>query len=823
MSHSSTPRPHTSLESLFLDLRHALRTLSRDRAYTLTAVGTLTLALALNVAAFTLLQAMLFRGYPLVERNDRLVYVQERGALGCCVAYGNFVDWRSEAASFEGMAFIDGAQLKLRDEGGGRERLSAPTVSADLFGLLGVEPALGRDFAPDDAAGKAAPVAILSHDLWQRRFGGSASVIGRTLETEEATLTVIGVMPEGFSFPEHQDLWTPLPSTLAAMDRSPSGFFVVALLADGATAAGAQAELAAISGRLASAYPDTNRGVEPHVRAHAEFFFGDEANVLYGAMWVATWFVLLIACANLANLSVARTMGRAHELSTRLALGAGHWRIGRQMLVENVAVAAVAGTCAWLLAKWAIATYAAATASVHYVLDFSMGVEMLAYLAAIALAACALFTLVPIANLWRIDLSAQLKGGARGFTQALSRKQGALIVGQMTFAVVLLSGSGVLVRSFMKYANAAVGIDAERVIVAAVELPNARRADAAASAAFIDALVARLEAIPGVELATTSSHRPLLGALTRGLQIEGEAPLGDGAAPRLVSAVLTSPGYVRAVGAAMEVGRDFAASDSPSSPRVAIVNRRFAEQHWPGEDAVGKRVRLRDSGGSAGTGEWLTVVGVASNIVQGDPTRQSNVPLVYLPHRQSRAPYVWALVKTAVPPSTLTAAVRREIQSLDPDVYVSDVAPLEEVLAFNAEFMDVAHQHLGRNAVLFPIFAASALLLAAVGLFAVIADSVGRRTREIGVRMAVGATAAQIWRWVLRQGMGPVAVGLVLGLAMSLGVNRVLRSQLIGVEFYDPVTMLVAPLVLVIVGLLACRVPARRAMKVDPVVALRRE
>ena len=817
MSHASA----RTLESLLLDVRQVLRTLLRDRAFTLAAIGTLTLAIALNVAGFTLMQAMLVRGYPLVERNDRLVYVQERGALGCCVAYGTFVDWRAEAKSFDGMAYVDSRQLTLRDDGGGKERLSAPVVSAGLFRLLGVQPALGRDFAAADEAPGAAPVTILSHGFWQSRFRGSADVIGQTLETEDATLTVIGVMPAGFSFPEHQDLWMPLPSTLAATDRSPSGFLVVARLADGATVPQARAELAAISRRLADEYPDTNRGVVPDVQPYAEFFFGSDAKVLYGSMWIATWFVLLIACANLANLSVARTLRRAHEIATRLALGAGFVRMGRQMLIENALLAIAAAACAWWLAKWSIATYAAATASVHYVLDFSMGRDVLAYLGAITLAACLLFTLVPAVSLLRIDSSDVLNGGARGLTPALSRKQAALIVGQMVFAVVLLSGSGVLVRSFMKFETAQTGIDAENVLVALVVLPDTRPADVSAWPQLMDAVETRLEAIPGVELATASSHRPLRGALQQALEIEGQTPAGASGAPRLVSAVLAGPDYFRAVGAAILSGRDFTIADQPSSPPVAIVNERFAEMHWPGDTAVGKRVRLRTGGEP--DGEWLTVVGVASNIMQADPTRQSYPPLVYRSQWQVPAPYVWALAKTAVPPSSVAAAVRRELQGLDPDFYVSDVAPLADVVAFDAELMDVEHQHLGRNAVLFPIFAGCALLLAAVGLYAVISQSVGRRTREIGVRMALGATAAQIWRGVLRQGMAPVVLGLVVGIVVSLGVNRLLQSQLIGVAPYDLMTMGVASAVLVILGVLACRVPARRAMRVDPAVALRRE
>ncbi len=807
-----------TLEPLLLDVRQALRLLLSDRAFTLAAIGTLTLAIALNVVAFTLMQAMLVRGYPLVERNDRLVYVQERGALGCCVAYGNFVDWRAEATSFEGMAFVNGRQLTLRDETGGRQRLSAPAVSAELFRLLGVQPVLGRDFVASDEAPGAAPVAILSHGLWQRRFRGSSAVIGQTLETEGAAFTVIGVMPEGFSFPEHQDLWTSLPSALAATDRSPSGFLAVARLAAGATVEQAQAELATISRGLEAAYPDTNRGVAPEVRPYAEFFFGDGAKALYGSMWAATWFVLLIACANLANLGIARTLRRAHELATRVALGAGHWRMRRQMLVENLAIGAAAGVLAWWLAKWGIGAYASATASVHYVLDFSMGRDVLAYLAAAALTACSLCTLPPMMHLSRITAGVSLTGGARGATPALSRQQAALIVGQMIFAVVLLSGSGVLVRSFMKFQNASLGIDARHMLVAAVELPRDRYAGPGAWVAFTDALEARLAAIPGIELVATTSHRPLGGALTRALEIDGEAPAGSTSPPQTVSAVLTGPDYFRTIGAAILGGREFTSSDGVTAPSVAIVNQRFAELHWPGEDAVGKRVRLRDA---AGTGDWLTVVGVASNIMQADPTRQAYAPLVYLPQRHTPGSYLWALAKTTVAPSAVAAAARRELQSLDSDLYVTSVESLEQAIAFNAELMDVAHQHLGRNAVLFPIFAGCALLLAAVGLYAMVAHSVGRRTREIGVRMAVGATAAQIWRWALRQGMTPVAVGLVLGLAASLGVNRVLQSQLIGVEFYDPATLAAAPIVLVVVALLACRVPARRAMRVDPVVALR--
>ena len=812
-------RKARNLEPLLLDFRQAVRALLRDRAFTFAAIGTLTLAIALNVAGFTLMQTMLVRGYPLVDRNDRLVYVQERGALGCCVAYGTVVDWRAEAKSFEGMAYVDGRQLTLRDDAGGKERFAAAVVSADLFQLLGVQPVLGRNFAAADEAAGAAPVAILSHGLWQSRFGGSADVIGETLATEDVTLTVIGVMPEGFSFPEHQDLWMPVPSTLAVSDRTPSGFLAVARLADGATVDQARAELPAISQRLADEYPDTNRGVVPDVQPYAEFFFGSDAKVLYGLMWIATWFVLLIACANLANLSVARTMRRAHEIATRLALGAGFARMGRQMLIENALLAIAAAAGAWWLAKWSITTYAAATASVHYVLDFSMGRDVLVYLGAIALAACLLFTLVPVVSLRRIDSSDVLKGGARGLTPALSRKQAALIVGQMIFAVVLLSGSGVLVRSFMKFESAQTGIDAENVVVALVALPDTPSADAWPQ--VVDAIEARLEAIAGVELATATSHRPLRGALTQAFEIEGQAVAGDGGAVRRASVVLADPGYFRAVGAAVLLGRDFTGADLPSSTPVAIVNERFAELNWPGDTPLGKRVRLR-TGGEAG-GEWLTVVGVASNIMQADPTRQSYPPLVYRSQRQVPASYVWALAKTALPPSSLVAVVRRELQSIDPAFDVSDVAPLADVVGFDAELMDVAHQHLGRNAVLFPIFAGCALLLAAVGLYAVISQSVGRRTREIGVRMALGATAAQIWRGVLRQGMAPVVLGLVVGLAVSLGVNRLLQSQLIGVAPYDLVTMGVASAVLVLLGVLACRVPARRAMSVDPAVALRRE
>jgi len=811
------------LEGLVYDLRFTFRGLRRDRAFTLTAIVTLALAIGLNVTVFAVMNTMLFRGYPLVQRNDRLVYIQEQYPSGtCCITYLDFEDWRAQAHSFEGMAFVGEKNITLSYGEGRSTDATAFTVSTNVFGLLGVKPNLGRDFVPADEASGAAPVVILNHRFWESQFGGRRDVIGTSVLVNKAPATVIGVMPEGFDFPTQFDVWMPYMRGPEVNQRAPEAFMAVGRLRDGAKLQEARAELETINRRLEAAYPATNRGVVARVDTYSQANIGPDAPVIYGSLWVAAWFVLLIACANLANLTVARTIGRWSDFSIRIALGAGRGRMMRQIFVESLTLTSAAGVLGWWITKWGVRTWAVETASIYQILDYTLDSGTLAYLVAISLASAILFSLAPMGRVLQIGVNSALKSDARGVTPGLRGKRLAavLVAGQMGLAIVLLSGAGVLVRSLMNVVSANTGVgDPEHVLVGLLSWPSEKFPSLAAALGYVDRFEAKVRAIPGIVDESVASNIPVNSGNQRTFEIGGRPnPPEGGEAVQFLS---VGPDYFRVVEAPAISGRDFNDGDRTATLPVAIVNQSFAARYWPREQPLGKRLRYIDRKKPA---EWLTVVGVVPNIMQGDATRRQFKPLVYLPFRQ--APTVLGvnfLLRTGVPPGQVAQAVRVEIQKLDPDVILKKFTNLKASFAFDPDRMDRAHSEMGKYAAVAPIFAVMALLLAAVGLYAVIAHSVSQRTKEIGIRIAIGAAAEDIRRMVLREGMWPVAIGMVLGLAASLGVNRILQSQLVGVPPYDPGTMTGAPVVLILVALLACLIPARRAMKVDPAFALRHD
>lgn len=801
----------------------ALRALRRSRSFTITAITTLALAIGLNVTVFAVMSTMLFRGFPMVDDNDRLVYVREQGRQPsqCCLSYPDFEAWRAESASFEDIAFLDGRLVAFGDGPGERTvDMSARVTSANAFGLLGVQPMLGRDFIPTDEEPGAPPVAIVSHSFWESRFGGRPDIVGHTVEIDAEPVTVIGVMPAGFAVPEREDLWIPLEHT-AELDRRGSfdGYMAVGRLADGATIDSAQAELETINGRLAAEYPASNRDVVPLVRTFSQTFVGPDAATIYGSVWASGWLVLLIACANLANLTLARTLGRSHEYATRIALGAGPGRIAQQILGECLLLACAGGALGWWLAKWSVRTWAAATESRYQVLDYTVSQGVLAYLVAVSVAAALLIGLVPITRVLRF--STENAAGARRSTQGLRarRASAVLVAGQMVLAVVLLSGTGVLVRSLWNVVGAEVGVEApERVLIGRLAVPRNEFAAPESRVAFFDSLQSRLLAVPGVESAALANTRPVDNLRPQRLEVETRA--GETIGPQTVSVPIVGTDYFRTVGATTLSGREFDERDGLTQPPVVTVNESFVARFFPGEDPVGRRLRLYEG---EEPGEWRTIVGVVSNIMQSEPTRQRYLPLAYLPFRQAPTTFAWFFARTRAPTDEVAATIHGEVQNLDPDLVLEDVSTLEASFGFVRDRMDLEHAEMGKHAAVAPIFAAVALLLAAVGLHAVLAHAVNQRTREIGVRMAIGATTSHIRRLVFREEMRPVALGLAIGLLVSLAVNRVLQSQLVGVSPYDPVTLAAAPIVLILVALLACQLPARRAMRVDPAVALRDE
>jgi predicted permease len=796
------------------DIRSSFRTLIKNPGFTTVAVTMLALGIGVNATVFTVTNAVLFKGFPLVERNDRILYIS--GPYLCCVSYPDFEDWRAQAKAFEGMAVVHGVGMVLSDKSGFPERYEATEVSANTFQLVGQRPILGRDFMSSDETPGAAPVAILSYGFWERRYGKNPAIIGRTVRMNGAPTTVIGVMAQGFSFPQKQDLWVPLGPTPEVQKREARDlWFAFGRLAKGATIESARAEMKTIGSRLASAHPLTNQDFLPVVQNFHEFFLGPNATAIYGSMWGAVGFVLLIACANLANLLLARAMSRSREISVRIALGAGRWRIIRQLLTESVMLSATGGVFGWWIAKWGVRSYelAMASKSPWMVVDYTMDYRVVGYLIAISIATGLLFGLAPASRLSQLNVNATLKDGGRGSTGGGRGRHlsALLVIGEMALAVVLLGGAGVMIRSFLKIYTADVGVRTENVLIGSLGLPVTNYPFAEEQISFYDRLKTRLETIPGVESVAIADRLPTWGTRRLPYELEGAAPVDERRRPKL-SALVISPGYFRTLGAALLSGREFRDTDGVSGVPVVIVNQRFAASFWPGEDPLGKRLRFFDGNTPQA---WLTVVGVVSNIVQNDATRQEFDPLVYLPYRQEPAATMWVFARTRVSPGSLGTAFRREVQALDSDLPIYGPFALAQRLEvfWNSRFYGA----------LFLIFAAIALLLASIGLYTVIAHAVSQRTQEIGIRMAIGATARDIRKLVLMQGMVPLGIGLTIGLAASLAVNRVLKAELVQVSPADPITVVVASAVLVLSATLGCLIPARRAMRVDPVVALRHE
>jgi putative ABC transport system permease protein len=813
----------TQIEAIVYDLRFAWRGLRRDRAFTVTAIATLMLAIALNVTVFAVMDTMLFRGLPLARRSNRLVYIQERRAAGGGgISHSDFEDWRTEAGSFEGLAFVGESRISFKDGDGRPLDTDAFALSANTFGLLGVQPMLGRDFEPADELSGAPMVAILNHRFWVSRFGSRADIVGRRVQMNGLPATIIGVMPKGFDFPTKWDLWIPLLQSAEIKQRGPTStaYLAIGRLRDGVSLRQARTELESINHRLEAAYPTTNRGVFPTVLTHAELNSGTDASMIWGSLWTAAWFVFLIACANLANLSLARSIGRAREYSTRVALGAGQGRMIRQVLMESLTIAAVAGTGGWWIAKSCVHQWDLTTFSLYQVLDYTVDFRTFSYLAAITLGAAILFSLAPVARVMQIGVNGLLKGEAQGLTQGPSGKRFAagLIAGQMALAIVLLSGAGVLVRSLTSIVTANTGAhDPEHVLVGAAKLPSDKYPGIETRNSYYERMEARLRTIPGVEGVALTSNLPVYSVNQQPFEIEGQPAAPDDREP--IGFFAIGSNYFRVVSAAAISGRDFNDGDRQGSLPVALVNQSFAARFFPGENPIGKRLR---STARNRPNDWLAVVGVVPNIMQDDPVRQQFKPLIYVPLRQRPPARVYFLVRTRMT-TALASAIRAEVQKIDSDVPLEGLMTLKAHMAFDRDSMDALHSELEKHATVAPIFAVIALVLAAIGLYAVIAHSVGRRTREIGVRMAIGATVEDIRRMIFSEGMLPVVAGTILGLAASLAVNRVLQSQLVGISPYDPATIASALAILAVVALLACAIPARRAMNVDPAIALRHD
>lgn len=808
------------MHTLLQDLRYAVRMLWRNPAVTGVAIIALALGVGANTAIFSVVNAVLLRPLPYAE-PDRLVRLSEDSPQvpQMSISYPNFLDWREQNQVFTGLAAMQFRNLNLIgvDE---PERLSGRAVSADFFHVLGVQPALGRSFSPDEDRPNANRVALISYGLWQRRFGSAPELIGRQLNLSGEIYTVIGILPADYRFGTPTDVFVPIGLRADQMTERGNhpGIYAIARLKPGVTVEQARSEIVSLAERIAQQYGMV--GNSATLVPLRELFVGDVRTPLL-ILLGAVGFVLLIACANVANLLLARAASRSKEVAVRTALGAGRLRLIRQLLTESLLLAVLGGAAGLLLAIWGIdALRNMSIDSLPSTAVINLDARVLVFTMFVSLLTGVVFGLAPALEASKLDLTDTLKEGGRGGTPSVSRHRvrSLLIVSEIALSLVLLIGAGLLIRSFMRIQEVDAGFNAENLLT--VQISRAVKPDEGSKVAgFFNQLVERIGAVPGVEAVAFSNGLPFLGASDTSFAIEGRPKPEPGKQPQTML-YITSPDYLRAMGIRLLKGRFFTAQDTQRSLRVAVIDEAFARQQFPNEDPLGRRI--------AGDGDNMPgaeIVGVVAHVKHfGLDTAAENIqPQLYFAFNQipdkfqpQLAGRVNLIVRTASDPLNFSAAVRHEVQALDKNQPVYNVSTMEQTLS-----QSLATQRLA--ATLLAIFAGVALILAAVGIYGVMAYSVTQRTHEIGVRMALGAQQGDVLKIIIGQGMLLALIGVGVGLIAAFALTRVMSSILYGISATDPATFAVIALLLFLVALIANYIPARRAAKVDPLVALRYE
>jgi putative ABC transport system permease protein len=803
------------MDTLLQDIRYAVRTLLRSPGFTLVAALTLALGIGANTAIFSVIDAALLRSLPYAD-PDRLVQVWEdaaqRGINNFPFSPGDFADLRTQTRSLRGVAAIQRSSFNLTGSGE-PVRVGAARVSASFFDVLGRRPVLGRGFAPGEESQGADHVAVIGQGLWKERFGGDAKVVGRTVLLDGERYTIVGVAAAGVGIPRNVQMW--VPWALTAQDLANHGGHyaqVIGRLAPGATLEQAQQELKAIGARVESQHPDTNTGFGMHpVPLHDELV--REVRPALLVLFAAVGLLLLIACANVSNLLLARAASRSREIAVRAALGAGRWRLVRQLLVESMVLGLLGGAAGLLLAAWGVGLIVrAAGDALRLPTAVSMDGGVLAFTFAVAVLTGVLFGLIPALHASRLDLHETLKeGGRSGSGDARrARSRAVLVVAETALAMVLLVGAGLLVKSFATLAGTDPGFRVEHVLTGSIDLPRVAYGTPERQAGFFRALDERAAAIPGVRSAGAATTLPLSGATSRiGFHVVGTPPDRPGEGDATGYDVVT-PGYFDAIGIPLKRGRTFGARDDARAPGAVVINEAMGRRYFGGQDPVGRRITLTDQDTSA-----REIVGVVGD-VRHEGLGEEPSPAVYVSQLQAPVPFMRYVVRTAGDPARAAAALRREVAALDGRVAVGEVRTMAEVVADS-----VASPRL--SMVLLGIFAALGIALAAIGLYGVVSYSVASRSQEIGIRMAMGARPGDVIRMVVRQGMGMTAGGLVLGLAGAFAATRLLRTMLVGVSSTDPAVFALVPLLLASVALAATWLPGRHATRLDPMAALRKE
>lgn len=803
------------------DIRFALRMIASHPWFSGTVIATLAVCIGINTTVFTLVSAALLKPVP-VPRGELLVAVSEKDPKNPRNRIGvSFPEYREYRGQTKALSALEAALVESKvvsEKGNPPERYGGAAVSQGLFEMLRTPPVLGRAFTAADCQPGAAPVALIGYRVWQRRYGGAPDVLGRSARIDGVETTIIGVMPNGFRFPGVQDIWTPLAATKDRQDRSLRNLMVFGMLSPGARMADAQSDLDVISARMARQYPDTEKDLAVQVQTFHEAFNGGPIRLIFLLALGAVGIVLLIACANIANMMLSRSLARGREIAVRAALGASRWQIIRQLLVESVSLSALGGVCGLLLAQFGIRAFDLAvqsdTVGKPYWVQFTMDWRVFAYFTAISLATGLAFGIVPAWRASRVDLNTALKDGAQSGGNPAGRLAGALVVFQFALTVVLLAGAGIMVRSFLAAAHINPFIPAEHILTARISLPDGkgeRYESVDARRRMHERLLERLRSLPGVAVAALASDMPGLGAQDRAIEIEGR-PAADPKRPPRALAVFASPNYLSAIGLPIMLGRALDAGDGAEGKEAAVVTRAFAARYWPASSPLGQRFRFMADGKP---GAWITIVGVCGNLIQ-ETFEQNPPPLAYLSDRQEPWAWLGILLRARGDPVALASSLRSAMQELDPDVPVFEVATLPAAIENGHWFLEVF-------GTLFLVFALVALLMASVGVYAVVAQTTLRRTREIGIRIALGASAGRVVQLVLARGFLQLGAGLAIGLACAIAAARLLASIPGMTSSGDPAVFGAVAGLLLLVGLFACWLPARRAARIAPTEALRVE
>jgi putative ABC transport system permease protein len=806
------------MDAFLNDIRYAIRNLIKRPAFTVIAAITLALGIGANTAIFSSVYALLLKPLPFPELN-RVVAVWDsypsRGVLRNEVAMANYLDWRSQNQSFEQLALYSWWTTNLTGIDP-PERLQGFRVTANFLDTLGVKPLMGRNFTEDENQPGKGAVAILTHALWQRRFGGDPNILGKTITLSGVVCTVVGVMPETFRYPANAEVYAPVPLTPQVVgNRSFNSYYVVGRLKSGASVQSAQADIDNITVRLEQQYPQTNTGS----RATVFPIVADTVRKYEMGLWMgmaSVAFVLLIACANVANLMLARASGRQREIALRAALGASRWRIIRQLLTESSIVALIGGALGILVAVWGLDALRAANpgdAAKFAPGWHQLGINftVLVFTLALSLLSGLLFGLAPALEVSKPNLNDALKEGNRQSSGGTHRLRSSLVVLEVALSLVLLVGAGLFFRSFITVFKTDPGFNPDNVMTMSLMLSASKYKDEPQTAAFYTDLVQRVKATPGVVSAAAVNHLPLGGSnSSEAFLVEGvpEPPPGQENIGRYR---VCTPDYFTAMQIPVLKGRAFTEQDKAGAPPVVIVNETLARKYWPGQEAVGKRIRFQAPLDRA---PWMEVVGVSKD-VKHELTLEVT-PEFYLPHAQDGWRGMVVVARTTGNPASLAGSLRQNVWAMDKDQPVAEVRTMTEVRSISVGLQQF-------NSMMIGIFALVALLLASIGIYGVMAFAVAQRTREIGIRMALGARRTDVLRMVVLNGMKLAVLGLAIGLVASWLLTRFISSLLFGVQPTDPLTFGAVSACLLLAALLACYVPARRATKVDPLEALRYE